>query len=173
MSAVARGSAHADQTMLGVVFNSEKLDMEQAATRAWQLWMQRLDPEEMRGAALYSGAMIFAGGRPVYVIAVSGASAIIQYVRAAFAAPDLLAYPGIAPISQRFVEAHEMPREQLGLRGYISTQGQFRPVDPQEGMEEDAGAGWGYAGRRTPPPGARISTDFEREATSTFQAQRL
>ncbi|HKD76686.1 MAG TPA: hypothetical protein VKB76_14375, partial [Ktedonobacterales bacterium] len=141
---------------------------------AWQLWMQRLDPAEMRSSALYSGAMIFAGGHPVYVIAVSGAPAIIQYVRAAFAAPDLLAYPGIAPISQRFVEAQEMPREQLGLRGYISAQGQFRPIDRQEGMEEDAsGAGWNYEGRHTPPSGAFVSANLEREATSTFQAQRL
>jgi hypothetical protein len=174
MSVGARGFARADQTMLGVVFNGEKLSMEQAAARAWQLWMQRLDPSEMRGTALYSGAMIFAGGRPVYIIAVSGSPAVIQYIRAAFAAPDLLAYPGIAPISLRFVEAHEMPREQLRLRGYINAQGQFRSIDQLDRMEENAaGAGWSYERRHNPPPRTLISTDFEREATSIFQAQRL
>ncbi len=174
MSAGVRGSGQADQTMLGVVFDGEKLDMGQVEARAWQLWMQRLDPAEMRGSALYSGAIIFAGGRPVYVIAVSGTPTITQYVRAAFAAPDLLAYQGIAPISQRFVEAHEMPREQLQLRGYISAQGQFRSIDRRERMEEDAAdAGWSYEGRRPHSSGTLASTSFEREATSTFQAQRL
>lgn len=141
-------SSPGEQTLLGIVFafDVESLGAEQAFLRAWQLWMERLDPAELRGAALYDGAIALPGLPLVTMIAVSGPAHVVSYVREAFAAPDLAAYPGIAPITHRFIEGAQLPRERLVLRGFVNDQRQF--VARQEDIPLDVvaqHAEWGYS----------------------------
>lgn len=122
----------AEASILGVVFDAEPLGAERARFRAWQMWMERLDPAEMRNAALYDGALLLQGNHQIVVIAVSGSPTVIAYVRDAFAAPDLAAFTGIAPISHRFLDEQSLPRERLALRGYINDRHAF-VVQHEEG----------------------------------------
>jgi hypothetical protein len=149
-----------DQTLLGIVFafDVESLGPEQAFIRAWQLWMERLDPAEMRGVAIYDGALPLPGLPLITVIAVSGPSHAVAYVREAFAAPDLAAYPGIAPLSHRFIDGLDLPRERLVLRGYINDLHQFVPQQEAIPLFDIARhAGWPVAKStdqqaQSPPP---------------------
>jgi hypothetical protein len=164
MAADARSADPRNGTMLGVVFDAEALGVSRAVAGAWQMWMERLDPAEMHGVALYDGLMTLAGGQHIVIIAVSGSPQPVAYVRDAFAAPDLLAFPGIAPVSHRFIGADQLPREQLTMRGYIDATGQFIPADPQSPLIDIARhAEWPFAtlkvpashapsARRRPPP---------------------
>ncbi len=141
---IGNGAASDEGTLLGVVFafDVESLGPEYAFTRAWQLWMERLDAGELRRAALYDGALSLPGLPLITVIAISAAAPTIAYVREAFAAPDLAAYQGIAPLSHRFLDAPHLPRERLVLRGYISESGQFQPTQediPLRAIAEHAG----------------------------------
>jgi hypothetical protein len=148
------GTPPRDQTLLGVVFafDVESLGPEQAFVRAWQLWMERLDAAELCGAALYDGALALPGLPLITVIAVSGPRATVGYVHDAFAAPDLAAYPGIAPITHRFIDGPQLPRERLVLRGYVSDEGQFVPRHEGIALGEIARhAGWAFG---SPPPAA-------------------
>jgi hypothetical protein len=134
------GSPREAPTVIGIVFAFDvaALGQEVAFARAWQLWMERLDPAEMRGAAVYDGAITLPGLPPVPVIAASGPASVVAYVRDAFAAPDLATYRGIAPLPQRFIEANALPRERLQLRGYVNARGQFMPQSDAGGLHEIA-----------------------------------
>ncbi len=167
-----------DQTLLGVVFafDVESLGPEQAFIRAWQLWMERLDAAELRGAALYDGALALPGLPLITVIAISGSPSAVNYVREAFAAPDLAAYPGIAPITHRFLEGMQLPRERLVLRGYVNDAGQF--VSRHEGItlsEIARHAGWAYATSMpssAPAPAPRPATAPAPPVDPAAQATR-
>lgn len=147
-------SSPEEQTFLGIVFafDVESLGAEQAFLRAWQLWMERLDPAELHGVALYDGAIPLPGLPLITVIAISGPSHAVAYVREAFAAPDLAAYPGVAPITHRFIEGHALPRERLVLRGYINDHQQFVPRQEDLPLGDIARhAGWDYTRPSTAP----------------------
>jgi hypothetical protein len=150
---MAGGMPSHEQTLLGILFafDIESLGPEQAFLRAWQLLMERLDPAELRGAALYDGALALPGLPLITVIAVSGPQAVIRYVHEAFAAPDLAAYPGIAPITHRFLEGAQLPRERLIVRGYLDDAGRFMPRNEAVPLAEVARhAGWHYGAPLVP-----------------------
>jgi hypothetical protein len=148
------GTAPGEGTLLGVVFafDVESLGPEYAFTRAWQLWMERLEAGELHRAALYDGALSLPGLPLITVIAISAAAPTIAYVREAFAAPDLAAFQGIAPLSHRFLDAPQLPRERLVLRGYVSDDGQFRPMQEDIPLRAIAShAGWPLEGAKPEP----------------------
>jgi hypothetical protein len=166
-----------DQTLLGIVFafDVESLGPEQAFVRAWQLWMERLDPAELRGAAMYDGALALPGLPLITVIAVSGTPAVVGYVADAFAAPDLAAYPGIAPLSHRFIEGAQLPRERLSLRGYVNDEGRFVARHEAIPLDEVARhAGWYYSPPTPPPAPPRpvVSPPAVDPAVQATQAMR-
>lgn len=164
MASEAHGTNRGEGTMIGVVFNAEGLDVAGAASRAWHLWMQRLDPHELRGTALYDGATLHAGDHHVYIIAISGSAQVVRYVRDAFAAPDLLAFPGVAPISHRFIAANELPRQDMELRGYIGNGGELQPLRHDRQLAKNAQrASWAYA----PPPESESLTPSRPNASQT------
>ncbi len=159
MTADAQSAARREQTMLGVVFDAEAFGVARAAASAWQMWMERLDPAELRGVALYDGMMALAGGHQIVIIAISGPTAAVAYAHDAFAAPDLLAFTGIAPIAHRFIDSDSLPREQLTTRGYINTLGQFATTDQQSPLLDIARhAEWPIAPVIEPRPASRAPT---------------
>lgn len=176
---MAGGMPPHEQTLLGILFafDIESLGPEQAFLRAWQLLMERLDPAELRGAALYDGALALPGLPLITVIAVSGSQAVIRYVHEAFAAPDLAAYPGIAPISHRFLEGTQLPRERLIVRGFVDDAGRFIPRNEAVPLAEVARhAGWqhGAAPPSTtlPRPAPEPPPDPAVQATRAMHAAR-
>lgn len=172
----------AEASILGVVFDAEPLGAERARFRAWQMWMERLDPAEMRNAALYDGALLLQGNHQIVVIAVSGSPAVIAYVRDAFAAPDLAAFTGIAPISHRFLDEQSLPRERLVLRGYINDQHAFVAQQDEGHLIAIARhAEWLVVDPPAPPvapaapsrPAAMSPEQMARVETVTMQATKL
>lgn len=170
-----------DEGMLGIIFDAEAYGHERGARRAWQMWMERLDPSELRGSAFYEGALLFAGNHPVVMLAISAPPRVIAYVRDAFAAPDLAAFSGIAPINVRFVEGADVPRERLTLRGFINQQGKFAAQPDALHLVDIARyADWPYVAPLSPPSApierARYNVDpydIEQEETRAVQATRL
>lgn len=166
-------------TILGVVFSAAGVTTDQALVRAWQMWMERLDPTELRGTTLYDSVVHFANGQSAIIIAISGKPASIAYVQEAFAAPDLLAFPGIAPINQRFIIGQALPREQLVLRGHIDNQHRLLIHDAHSLLMSIISlTDWTYALAPTPvrpftQPVAPPPMDIPEEATRAFQATRL
>jgi hypothetical protein len=176
---MAGGMPPHEQTLLGILFafDIESLGPEQAFLRAWQLLMERLDPAELRGAALYDGALALPGLPLITVIAISGPQSVIRYVHEAFAAPDLAAYPGIAPIAHRFLEGSQLPRERLIVRGFIDDGGRFMPRNEAVPLAEVARhAGWQYGVAPTPPvpprPAPTPPPDPAVQATRAMHAAR-
>ncbi len=175
------GIAMGEGTLLGVVFafDVESLGPEYAFTRAWQLWMERLDTSELRRAALYDGALALPGLPLITVIAISAAAPTIAYVREAFAAPDLATFQGIAPLSHRFLDAAQIPRERLVLRGYVSEAGQFLPTQEDIPLRAIADhAGWPLQSPESasqvakPPPSGptNVTIDPASQATHMIHA---
>lgn len=161
-----RRPATNDQSLLGIAFDAEALGRDQASARAWQMWMERLDPQEMRGAAFYDGAVQVAGGRRGWIIAVSGSPECVAYARDAFSAPDLAAFPGIVATRQRFIAAADLPRERLALRAYVDDRGRLVPqsADDTELVALALRAQWPTAAasqplapRPAPPPRPRAA----------------
>jgi hypothetical protein len=152
-----------NSTLLGIVFDAGDLtddspDMrtQKALIRAWQIWMGRLDSQELRGAALYDGPWQFKGGRLGVVVAISGSPQVIRYVHAAFSAPDLNSFPGMAPSNQRFVFEDELPREHIHIRGYLSQEGAWLAQDPTSPLNAVAQqAGWQVQSLPVNPPPSR------------------
>ena len=124
----ARGGRESE-TIVGIAFDADELGLEKAELRAWQMLMERLDPQELRGSALYHGPVLLPSGKHQLIVAISGPQNSVTYVRNAFSAPDLVAFPGMLPIAQRIINANDLPREYLSLVGYINDRGALLLTD--------------------------------------------
>lgn len=116
-------SGRIPQTIVGIAFDAEELGLGQAERRAWQMWLERLDPAELHGAAFYDGPWLLPSGKRVLLIAISGPQPVVKYVHDAFAAPDLVAFAGILPATQRIISAQDLPRERLEPMAYVDERG--------------------------------------------------
>lgn len=172
--------ASQNTTILGIIFEAQQYAHEYAVMQAWQIWMERLDPAELHGSAIYEGLLYFADGTTVIILVVSGSPASIHYVRDAFSAPDIAAFPGLLPMSQRFIPNTLLPREQLTLIGYITKEGFFK-VEVERPYLADLAqlAGWSIS---TVPKQAqqalqtvqsRSTADIAIESTRQLQSVQL
>ncbi len=166
------------RNLLGIAFNADGLDLEQAEERAWQMWMERLDPQELRGSAFYDGPVLLPNGKRALIIAISGPRAAVAYVRDAFAAPNLAAYPGMLPVPLRLIDSNDLPRERLELVAYIDAQGALLATTEDTLLHNLAQHAHWPVSQTTPQALPRVpqrlaQTEVSGDATRAMQALRL
>jgi len=111
-------------SMLGILFDSEKLGDIFYGSVAYQIFFDALDTRQLAGCTLYSGDIINAtiqGNANVYCIAVASADETkIDLLRNAFWAYRA---KGLLPLPMRFLENDQVRQEPLISHGLIGPTG--------------------------------------------------
>ena len=117
-------------SMLGILFDSEKLGDIFYGSVAYQIFFDALDTRQLAGCTLYSGDIINAtiqGNVNVYCIAIASADETkIDLLRNAFWAYHA---KGLLPLPIRFLEHDQVSQEPLISHGLIGRTGKPRRDD--------------------------------------------
>lgn len=136
---------------IGVVFDIEELGGGFYGFRAWELFMQNLDPTRLPTTILVDGdtAATLYGNSNEYCIGIYGMMFDPEYVREIF---ETLDDPGLAPVHRRFIEKPALDQQPLVIRGNIDALGRLVTKHwDRTDHELCREAGWSYYPEIIPP----------------------